>query len=251
MWGERPGCRRVDRHRPRRPATVPDDPPAAWSRVFDVDEIGIVRTTRAGNRHRSADTPWRSGVRVASVGPGRRDRTRTAREGVVAVRILAALVKAVLVVAVAGVGVLAAVFVIGMRTKNPAVQNRVRALIRDRANPRTLESAGTPGSPNAVVHHVGRSSGTEYRTPVTPIGAGPDDEFVVGLPYGSQADWVRNVLAAGTARVTYDGATWTVDRPEVIPATEVAGRMKPSERLVGQLFGVGECLRVHRAAVAA
>lgn len=166
-------------------------------------------------------------------------------------RILTALVKAVLVVAATGLGVVALIFVVGMRTKNPAVQDRVRRLIRDRANPRTLASAGTAGSPNAVVHHVGRSSGTEYRTPVTPIGAGPGDEFVVGLPYGAQADWVRNVLAAGTARVTYDGTTWTVDRPEVIPAAEVADRMKPSERLVGQLFGVDECLRLHRAVAAA
>lgn len=166
-------------------------------------------------------------------------------------RFLAALVKTVLILAAVGLGALALVFVVGMRTKNPAVQDRVRRVIRDRANPRTLESAGTAGSPNAVVHHVGRSSGREYRTPVTPIGAGPADEFVVGLPYGSRADWVRNVLAAGTARVTYDGRTWTVDRPEVIPASEVADRLKPSERVVGQVFGVDECLRLHRAAAAA
>jgi deazaflavin-dependent oxidoreductase (nitroreductase family) len=46
-----------------------------------------------------------------------------------------------------------------------------------------------------VVHHVGRRSGRRYRTPVnvfrTPGG------YAFALTYGPQAEWVRNVLAAG------------------------------------------------------
>ncbi|KAA0118371.1 nitroreductase family deazaflavin-dependent oxidoreductase [Mycolicibacterium sp. P9-22] len=47
----------------------------------------------------------------------------------------------------------------------------------------------------AVVIHRGRTSGRTFRTPLwafqRPHG------YVIALTYGSQADWVRNVLAAG------------------------------------------------------
>ncbi|MGH7129463.1 MAG: nitroreductase family deazaflavin-dependent oxidoreductase, partial [Planctomycetaceae bacterium] len=46
-----------------------------------------------------------------------------------------------------------------------------------------------------VVHHKGRRSGREYRTPVN-IFRRPDG-CVIALTYGRGADWVRNVLAAG------------------------------------------------------
>ena len=48
----------------------------------------------------------------------------------------------------------------------------------------------------AVVTHVGRSSGRHYRTPVNMLRRGADYVFV--LTYGPQADWVRNVEAAGS-----------------------------------------------------
>lgn len=47
----------------------------------------------------------------------------------------------------------------------------------------------------AVVHHVGRTSGKAYRTPVLIFRDGDDE--VIELTYGSGSDWVRNVLAAG------------------------------------------------------
>jgi deazaflavin-dependent oxidoreductase (nitroreductase family) len=46
-----------------------------------------------------------------------------------------------------------------------------------------------------MIHHKGRRSGHEYRTPVKVFRQG--DDYVITLPYGSGADWVKNVLAAG------------------------------------------------------
>jgi deazaflavin-dependent oxidoreductase (nitroreductase family) len=46
-----------------------------------------------------------------------------------------------------------------------------------------------------MIHHRGRRSGREYRTPVKIFRHG--DDYVITLPYGSSADWVKNVLAAG------------------------------------------------------
>ncbi|WP_086845473.1 nitroreductase family deazaflavin-dependent oxidoreductase [Amycolatopsis kentuckyensis] len=47
----------------------------------------------------------------------------------------------------------------------------------------------------ATVVHKGRKSGREFRTPINVFRT--KDGFVVGLTYGPDADWVKNVLAAG------------------------------------------------------
>nr|WP_222854273.1 nitroreductase family deazaflavin-dependent oxidoreductase [Fodinicola acaciae] len=47
----------------------------------------------------------------------------------------------------------------------------------------------------AVVVHRGRKSGATYRTPVNYFRT--SHGYVFALTYGSEADWVRNVLAAG------------------------------------------------------
>lgn len=53
--------------------------------------------------------------------------------------------------------------------------------------------------PLVALHHVGRLSGRRYRTPVlafrTPRGV------VVALTYGPRVQWLRNVEAAGGARM--------------------------------------------------
>ncbi|WP_166354875.1 nitroreductase family deazaflavin-dependent oxidoreductase [Phytoactinopolyspora limicola] len=46
-----------------------------------------------------------------------------------------------------------------------------------------------------MLYHRGRRSGHQYRTPVKVFRRG--GEFVFSLPYGADADWVKNVLAAG------------------------------------------------------
>jgi deazaflavin-dependent oxidoreductase (nitroreductase family) len=46
-----------------------------------------------------------------------------------------------------------------------------------------------------AVYHSGRKSGREYRTPVKVFRRA--DGYVMSLPYGSDSDWVKNVLAAG------------------------------------------------------
>jgi deazaflavin-dependent oxidoreductase (nitroreductase family) len=57
----------------------------------------------------------------------------------------------------------------------------------------------------AVVSHVGRVSGRTYRTPVNMFRRGSDYVFV--MTYGPNADWVKNVDAAGACDVTTRGRT--------------------------------------------
>jgi deazaflavin-dependent oxidoreductase (nitroreductase family) len=146
----------------------------------------------------------------------------------------------VLLVSVAGI-----VFVMGMRSKSPTVVDGVRKLGRA-MRPLALKSAGGPGASASVVHHVGRTSGRSY---ATPVGAVPDDDgFVIALPYGLSADWVKNVLASGSAVVAHDGSSYDVDRPDVVPLAAVEHRFSPADRRAHRVFGVDQCLRVRRTA---
>lgn len=149
------------------------------------------------------------------------------------------------IVGAALVAMLGAVFVVGMRAKNPAVQRRIRRVNKAFWNPRAMEDAGTPGAYAAVIHHVGRRSGAAYHTPIVPTPT--EDGFVVALPYGTSADWVKNVLAAGNATLVHEGVTHAVDRPEVVPTAEVEGCFDQAERRAHKAMRVDECLRLHRA----
>ena len=140
---------------------------------------------------------------------------------------------------------LVAVFLVGMRRKYPPVVDTVRRLARDVGNPRLLRFAGGPGAIASVVHHVGRTSGRQYRTPVTAVPTG--DGFVIALPYGPNTDWLKNVLASGSAELVHDGQTFAVDRPEVITSSEAAQHFSSWQRRVLGTFGVTECLYLRRS----
>jgi deazaflavin-dependent oxidoreductase (nitroreductase family) len=144
----------------------------------------------------------------------------------------------VLVVSVMGV-----VLVTGMRAKSPAVVDGVRKLGRA-MRPLAIKSAGGPGASASVVHHVGRTSGRSYSTPVVAVPI--DDGFVIALPYGRRADWLQNVLASGSATIAHDGRTHDVDRPEVVPLSSVEHHFAAGDRRAQRVFGVDEGLRVHR-----
>jgi deazaflavin-dependent oxidoreductase (nitroreductase family) len=157
------------------------------------------------------------------------------------VRRAAAVLGAVLMVVLAAVSIV----VIGIRTKYPPVLNRVRRYARDVGNPRQLQSAGTPGARAAILRHTGRKSGKQYQTPVTARWTA--DGFVIGLPYGPNTDWLKNVLANGSATVLYDGSSYLCDEPKVIPTTEAEHDFSARERRTLRLMDVDECLRLHRA----
>jgi deazaflavin-dependent oxidoreductase (nitroreductase family) len=63
------------------------------------------------------------------------------------------------------------------------------------------------------IHHRGRSSGRRYRTPVKVFRRG--DDYVITLPYGPSADWVKNVLAAGECRLRTRGRVIQLAEPRL------------------------------------
>ena len=138
-----------------------------------------------------------------------------------------------------------AVFVLGMRAKSPLALRAVRRLSRV-LNPMQMKTAGTPGAFASVIEHRGRVSGTPYATPVGAVPAGED--FVISLPYGTDAHWVRNVLAGGSAVLRTEGATYRVDRPELVPLRDVEDCFSAADNRLHHLFGVDRVLRLRRAA---
>jgi deazaflavin-dependent oxidoreductase (nitroreductase family) len=147
--------------------------------------------------------------------------------------------------AVVALAVVATVFLVGLRTKSPAVVDRVRRFNRAVTNPRVLRTAGSSGASASVIRHRGRVSGRLYDTPVGPFAVG--DGFVIALPYGPDADWVRNVLAHGSATLVHDGHTVPVHQPEVVATAEVVRKLPSSEQRTLRLFGVDQCLRLRTA----
>src|ERR1700726_3131162 len=85
---------------------------------------------------------------------------------------------------------------------NLAVTNRITSRF----------AAWLPGF--GIITHVGRKSGKAYRTPVNVFRA--PNGFLVALTYGTQSEWVKNVLAAGGCQLETRGARYQLSSPTIV-----------------------------------
>jgi deazaflavin-dependent oxidoreductase (nitroreductase family) len=116
----------------------------------------------------------------------------------------------------------------------------LRPLLKGVINPRTLRAAARGRTNYAVVHHVGRRSGTAYETPVEAHRAA--EGTLILLPYGPVTDWCRNVLAAGKCTVTVDGQDLALSAPVVVPASVAEARVPADVARRWQREGIAHCL---------
>lgn len=86
-----------------------------------------------------------------------------------------------------------------------------------------------------VIKHRGRKSGKLYETVVSPLRNG--NLVAVALAHG-KTNWVKNVLAAGTADMRLSGREVHLVRPRVIPAGGDTAGLARVARLVGRRVGV-------------
>lgn len=99
--------------------------------------------------------------------------------------------------------------------------------------------------PFAIVEHVGRRSGRRYRTVLWAFPRHRD--MVVILTYGPSADWVRNVVAAGSCRVKWVGRWRRLTAPEVVEGPAASRLMPRVLRVPLRLAGVQSVLHLRRA----
>lgn len=93
----------------------------------------------------------------------------------------------------------------------------------------------------AILTHVGRTSGTTYRTPINVFRRG--DHYVFALTYGSDVQWLKNIMAAGECMMRTRGRDVHLVEPELIVDAEL--RLMPwPVRIVGRLNRVTEFLRM-------
>lgn len=64
-----------------------------------------------------------------------------------------------------------------------------------------------------VVHHTGRTSGRDYRTPVLVFRSA--NRVVIALTYGRDVDWVRNVNAASGCTIRSRGQDLAAAAPVI------------------------------------
>ncbi|ACQ79191.1 conserved hypothetical protein [Beutenbergia cavernae DSM 12333] len=99
----------------------------------------------------------------------------------------------------------------------------------------------------AVLHHRGRTSGARYDLPINVFVRG--DRYVFALTYGSDTDWLKNVLAQGGAAITTRGRVVALTRPRVY--TDVERRDVPAvPRWILGRVGVTEFLEMWRVPTA-
>jgi deazaflavin-dependent oxidoreductase (nitroreductase family) len=107
-------------------------------------------------------------------------------------------------------------------------------------NPVTRPFAGRlPGF--AIVTHVGRRTGTTYRTPVNVFRR--QGGYVFALTYGSSAQWVRNVLDAGECEIETRGRHVHLGSPRLRVDPSLGG-MPAFVRFVLRRNGVTEFLEM-------
>lgn len=79
----------------------------------------------------------------------------------------------------------------------------------------------------AQLRHRGRRSGKEYVIPVAVLVT--PGTFVIGLPWGPQTNWVRNVLAAGGCTIRWKGTDHQARSPQLVDdavALQAANRLQ-------------------------
>ena len=110
-------------------------------------------------------------------------------------------------------------------------------------NPLTRRIAGWLPAFGILLYR-GRKTGREYRTPMNVFRHG--DEYVFALTYGSDVQWVKNILAAGECGLRTRGRTIRLIEPVLFVDPERRRMPFPVRQVLG-VMRVTEFLRMRVA----
>jgi len=156
-------------------------------------------------------------------------------------RVVSVVVGALIAAVVAFLGLLLA----GLRWQVGPALDIIRRMNRTVTNPRVMRTAGTSDTQTSVIEHVGRTSGRTYQTPIDIIESATG--LLIALPYGTRADWLRNVLAAGSATVVTQGERVDVGRPTIVATADVADLIPKRTMRMLRVFGVSQFVHLDKS----
>ena len=114
-------------------------------------------------------------------------------------------------------------------------------------NPLIMRFAGGWWFPMfSVLRHRGRRSGQIYSTPVSAMPRGAF--FWLGLTFGEDAAWARNIIAAGDCDLSYRGTDYHLAEPIVLESKSVRSQLPPVMALGLSMLGVPKVLRMRPTA---
>lgn len=93
-----------------------------------------------------------------------------------------------------------------------------------------------------VLIHVGRTSGRSYETPLDAHRV--DGGYIFVCNYGSRSDWVRNIMAAGSARLRIGGDHVDLVAPRLVTEAEATEELPAETKLPPRSMNVTEFLRM-------
>lgn len=93
----------------------------------------------------------------------------------------------------------------------------------------------------AIISHRGRKSGEIHRTPMNVFRDG--DDYLFALTYGSNVQWVKNILAAGEADLRVGDKTIHLTSPELFVDPKRRLMPQPVRTMLG-VIRVSEFLRM-------
>jgi len=106
------------------------------------------------------------------------------------------------------------------------ITTRITGFNKRYLNPLTLKLAGA--GPMADLEHVGRTSGTVRHTPLMAFRDG--DVVTVALTYGPQVQWLKNITAAGHARMRLGHQVLQLGAPHPLGRAEALPRIPQPQR---------------------
>jgi deazaflavin-dependent oxidoreductase (nitroreductase family) len=121
---------------------------------------------------------------------------------------------------------------------------RFRTIVKRYVNPVTRPMAKRLPS-FAILTHRGRKSGRTFRTPMNVFQQG--DDYYFFLTYGSDVQWVKNVLAAGSCSIETRGRVIELVEPELVTDPELRPAPPHVRFIERHIAGVTQYVRMRAA----
>lgn len=101
-------------------------------------------------------------------------------------------------------------------------------------NKRTFNKLEMRRGKRPVIIHVGRASGRTFHTPLDAHRI--DGGFIFFVMYGTQSDWVQNVLTAGEARLEVGDEEFGLVNPRIVSEEAAWEQLPETTKAVPGLF---------------